>query len=381
MPSHRPPDSSGLPLKRTVALRLGRRGFGGLVAALALGVGALAPLTPSLEADRRALVADGQQVARVRVVWRSALGLPAAWAKDARLEPDRDAEASLGAVVLPAHDGSLVIRAGRAPGALAITLRDHAAAALELRFAPSLEDRDGDGLPDVMELRSEEDRAAFVGWFTNIAEAQASVIDDAWAPIHRDCAGLVRFAVREALKAHDEAWLGRRRGLPLVGLPDVRGLRYPHLPVGGDRPFRAVGGAFDPARPVEAQLTAAPSARTLWLHNTSFVGRRLEEARAGDLLFFAAPEPAGSGQHTMIVLGARPGATHAERGARLVYHTGQDGSAGGEVRLVSFEQLLAHPEPSWRPVPHNPRFLGVHRLSLLEGNRSIGPVALEVPSP
>jgi uncharacterized protein YfaT (DUF1175 family) len=35
------------------------------------------------------------------------------------------------------------------------------------------------------------------------------------------------------------------------------------------------------------------------------------------------------------------------------------------VRLVSLDELLAHPDPSWHPVPHNPRFLGVHRFELV----------------
>jgi hypothetical protein len=84
----------------------------------------------------------------------------------------------------------------------------------------------------------------------------------------------------------------------------------------------------------------------------------------------------------MIVLADRPGGSQQDAGTRVVYHTGHDASqtapedavvarsqvpgAAGEVRLVSIEELLAHPDPAWHPLPHNPRFLGVHRLAIAE---------------
>ena len=223
-------------------------------------------------------------------------------------------------------------------------------------------DLDRDGLPDAIELRSENERAAFTGWFTAIAEAQFHRLDDDWAKVHHDCAGLVRFAFREALKPHDADWWARRGWPPSGARADVARLRYPNLPIVTDRPFRRRSGPYDANDPVEAQFTAAPSARTLWMHNSDLIARDVSQARAGDLLFFRLARGAGSRMHTMIALGRRPGADHRAPAERLVYHTGPSGSGPGEVRLVTVGALVAHPEPGWRPVPHNARFLGVHRL-------------------
>src|SRR5262245_55379277 len=72
--------------------------------------------------------------------------------------------------------------------------------------AISFEDADRDGLPDGAQLWSLEDRNNFRRWFTAIAEQQFYALSDAWNPDQRDCAGLVRFAYREALRRHDRAW-------------------------------------------------------------------------------------------------------------------------------------------------------------------------------
>lgn len=346
-------------------MRSSSRALLGLGGALCCGAAALAfPVDASLVVDRVALFADGRSTARVRAAPRTVLGTRAWFSASARVVVAEEEARALGVTLWPAHDGSLVLRAGTRPGELAVRLEGDGGAELErariaLRADPA--DLDEDGLPDVAELLTEEDRAAFTAWFTAIAEAQHVAVDDRWAKVHQDCAGLVRFAFREALKPHDRAWLLRWRFLPSVSAPDVASLRYPELPLVGELPFRKSAGAFDAEAPLEAQLTAAPAARALWQLNSVFLSRDLEDARAGDLLFFRAPEDTGSRMHTMIVLGERPGATHHERGTRVVYHTGLDGEAG-EVRLVSLAALLQHPDAGWRPLPSNPRFLGVHRL-------------------
>src|SRR5262249_46480263 len=71
----------------------------------------------------------------------------------------------------------------------------------------SLIDSDNDGIPDVEELRSFQDRDNFRRWFTAIAETQFYQLSDQWKAEQRDCAGLVRFAMREALRRHDRPWL------------------------------------------------------------------------------------------------------------------------------------------------------------------------------
>src|SRR5205085_4252124 len=69
-----------------------------------------------------------------------------------------------------------------------------------------LVDSDNDGIPDVIELRTYQDRDAFKRWFTAIAETQFYQLSDQWNAEQRDCAGLVRFATREALRKHDRIW-------------------------------------------------------------------------------------------------------------------------------------------------------------------------------
>ncbi len=49
----------------------------------------------------------------------------------------------------------------------------------------------------------------------------------------------------------------------------------------------------------------------------------------------------------------------------VVYDTGPIGKEKGEVRRVSTEDLLHHPDLRWRPVPGNSNFLGVYRWNIL----------------
>src|SRR6185295_10853702 len=61
-------------------------------------------------------------------------------------------------------------------------------------------DTDHDGLPDAAELSSYMDRQNFRSWFTRIAETQFYEVSPQWNLEQRDCAGLARFAWREALR-------------------------------------------------------------------------------------------------------------------------------------------------------------------------------------
>jgi uncharacterized protein len=320
-----------------------------VIAALALALAWAVPIGDALELDRTTLPADGNAIARVSAYRTNLFG-----ARALGTSPEISIAPALEA--MRSHDGSRILRAGHRAGTFLLTAGE---ARAELRLEPTTADSDEDGLPDAAELLTEEDRAAFTAWFTAIAESQARSIDDAWPKIHRDCAGLIRFAYREALKPHDASWLAKRKHLGSIAHPDVSAFHYPEVPFLEDLPFRKIAGRFDPARAPEQQFTAAASARTLWQHNTKLLSHRLEDARAGDLLFFSVPLGTGSRMHSMILLGARAGATLHEPATRAVYHTGE------EVRLVSLSELLAHPDPSWHPLPHNPRFLGVHRLELL----------------
>jgi uncharacterized protein YfaT (DUF1175 family) len=184
-----------------------------------------------------------------------------------------------------------------------------------------------------------------------VALAQVDKPESAFDPSQRDCAGLVRYAMREALKRHDAAFAARHPGIPR--LPEVRAFHYPAVPVLGPRLFRVGSGPFDPGA-IDRDFAAIAEASRLALGSA----RRVDAPpRKGDLLLFSRPSGA---HHLMIVAGD-------EADPLLVYHTGPHDDGPGEVRRVRFSALLSHPDPDWRPAPTNPEFLGFFRLRMLGG--------------
>jgi hypothetical protein len=195
-------------------------------------------------------------------------------------------------------------------------------------------------------LPDESDREAFRAWFTFLADAQfyRPTADVA------DCAGLVRHAAREALKAHTPEW-HRLAALPAAApFPDVRA-----RPLGSD----AGWPLFDVAPGRYAEFA---DARTIVARNTRAIGRDLASARPGDLLYFRQDTQAVP-DHLMVYVGP----SRFEAGAHdwVVYHTGPTAGGPGEMRKARLVDLARHPAPRWRPLPHNPAFIGVFRLDWL----------------
>ncbi len=216
---------------------------------------------------------------------------------------------------------------------------------------PAPADADGDGYPDAAELRTEDDRRAFAEALAALALAQVDAPESAFDPAQRDCAGLVRYAYREALKRHDAAFAARHPGL--ARLPEVHAFNYPAVPLLRTRLFRLRPGAFDASR-VQDDFGEAPEAVRL----AEGSARRFEGPPSlGDLALFQAP---GGSAHLMIV--ARGGADPL-----FVYHTGPHDGGPGEVRRASMSTLLRHPDSSWRPIQANPSFRGFYRFRILEG--------------
>ncbi|HEY3380902.1 MAG TPA: DUF1175 family protein [Vicinamibacterales bacterium] len=195
-------------------------------------------------------------------------------------------------------------------------------------------------------LVDESDRTAFRAWFLLLADAQFYRP----TPDVTDCSGLVRHAVREALRPHTAEWL-RRYALPSMPIyPDVR------------RPPRPRDGAWPLFRVSDDRFAEFADARTIVRYNADARGRSLADTRPGDLLYFH--QASGSTpDHLMVVVGR----SAFDRSATdwIVYHTGPDGASAGEVRKVRLADLVRHPSPRWRPVPENPIFVGVFRLALL----------------
>lgn len=176
-------------------------------------------------------------------------------------------------------------------------------------------------------------------------------LSDQWNPEQRDCAGLVRFAWREALRPHDRAW------------------------------FQKMGENYDPVAPDVTQniaalldgklFLAAPGkfsdfadAQTLKMYNAEFVGRDRKQARPGDLLFFHQPWVQKYPFHVMIFLG-EPRIASEDTGDWVVYHTGASAHDAGTVKKVRLAVLDQHPDKRWRPIITNPNFLGFYRLKIL----------------
>jgi uncharacterized protein len=205
------------------------------------------------------------------------------------------------------------------------------------------------GLDAQLRLADESDRAAFRGWFVLLADA-AFYHPPAEAT---DCAALVRYAMREALRPHTAEWLRLAR-LPVApALPEVTSrpaARDGRLPL-----FRVDPGA-------DAPLTEFADARTLVRWNARLISREASDARPGDLLYYRQSEQRQP-DHLMVVVG--PSRLDPSADDFIVYHTGPDDRGPGEIRKVRMADLLQHPAPRWRPVPSNRAFIGVFRLVAL----------------
>lgn len=225
-------------------------------------------------------------------------------------------------------------------------------------------DADGDGIPDAAELTSFGDRENFRKWFTGVAEQQFYEASKEWNEQQRDCAGLVRFAWREALRTHDRRWLARMGASYEAFAPDVRAYTLEHSPL-GEKIFRTNFGSFRETDLRDDTFSEFADARTLKEFNTTFVSRDRRQAQAGDLLFFHQPFAQKYPYHVMIFLGA---AHDDGEGANdwVVYHTGTSPTDKGTVKKVRLSVLEEHPDPRWRPVASNRNFLGFYRLKILQ---------------
>jgi hypothetical protein len=283
---------------------------------------------------------------------------------------------ALAAMVILASFGLAGFGCGKSPQA-----RDDGAKKGTPSSTPSLStvewaDSDDDGVPDAAELRSADDRESFRRWFAYIAEMQFYNLSDAWNEDQRDCAGLVRFAWREALRGHDRSWfqsiskVGAGDAISNVGegyeavAPDVKAYDLKRSPL-GEKLFRADFGSFRRSDLDDGKFSEFADARTLKNYNAIFISRDRRQARRGDLLFFHQPWVQKFPYHVMIFIGD---ARHSGEGAGdwVVYHTGSSPNEKGEVKKVRLAVLDHHPDRRWRPVANNPNFLGFYRLKILE---------------
>jgi uncharacterized protein YfaT (DUF1175 family) len=216
-----------------------------------------------------------------------------------------------------------------------------------------------DGTPDFMRLTNEGDRAAFRHWFTLLAEYQA-VHSDRLAPEITDCAALLRYAYREAMRHHDSAWALSSQVEQLLAGSDIQKYTFPYTPL-GPRLFRVKEGTFSSVDLTDGTFAEFADANTLVTMNAHLLTRDVRRLVPGDLLFFRQ-----FGQHSpfhsMIFVGP---SNFGEDDDWIVYHTGPDGKWKGEMRRIRLSALLVHPNARWRPEVSNPNFLGVYRWNIL----------------
>ena len=229
--------------------------------------------------------------------------------------------------------------------------------------AATLIDSDNDGIPDAAELHTFQDRDNFRRWFTTIAETQFYQLSDQWKAEQRDCAGLVRFAMREALRRHDRIWFQKMGPGYETVAPDVAGFDLDRNPL-GEKIFRTDFGSFHESDLRNGRFSEFADGRSLKNFNSIFVSRDRREAQPGDLLFFYQPWVQKFPYHVMVVLGSPRTAPNGGQDW-VVYHTGSSPTDQGTVKKVQLSVLDHHPDPRWRPVESNKNFLGFYRLKIL----------------
>src|SRR5215831_4848728 len=133
-----------------------------------------------------------------------------------------------------------------------------------------LSDRSGDGTPGFLRLDEEADRRAFRHWFTFLAESQCYRQPGRLPREINDCAALIRFAYRQALREHDGAWASE---LDLDSVPSeasVRKFTYPRTPLGAGL-FRVRPGPFAASNTHDGAFAQFADAHTLQQFNTYLV--------------------------------------------------------------------------------------------------------------
>jgi len=130
----------------------------------------------------------------------------------------------------------------------------------------------------------------------------------------------------------------------------------------GERPVAAAGGDELQAADLATAFAQFADAKTLQLRNTYFVTRDAARAQPGDLFFYRQDND-HMPFHSMIYLGRSQFVRTPDR--YLVYHTGPDANGPGEIRRPTLDELRRFPDADWRPLPDNPRFLGVYRWNIL----------------
>ncbi|MGH9915583.1 MAG: DUF1175 family protein, partial [Pyrinomonadaceae bacterium] len=203
----------------------------------------------------------------------------------------------------------------------------------------------------------------FRTWFTQIAEMQYYSLSREWNPEQHDCAGLVRFAFREALRRHDHAWFEKMGAVYESVAPDVQSFNLDDNKL-GEKVFRTKYGSFSERDIKNGTFSEFVDANSLKNFNTVFLSRDRRRAEPGDLIFFYQPWVQKFPFHVMIFLGSN---ARDNDGVNdwVVYHTGSTAKDAGVMKKVRLAELDNHPDRRWHPVENNKNFLGFYRFRIL----------------
>ncbi len=225
-----------------------------------------------------------------------------------------------------------------------------------LNIIKNIFDYDRDGFPDTIKLTSKSDRDNFLDWFVAIAESQFYKRSYSWYKVHYDCAGLIVFSFKEALKVHDNNWYKSYPYLLTHNIPDVKKYNYPDVPILGTKIFRTQNGYFKKGDIDNGYFSASSDVSNLMNFNLKYIGRDRKFIEKGDIIFYHRAHHNSMPYHSMIYNGK----------GYMIYHTGpSDDKPEGEVRKVRKEDLIRHPDKDWHPVADNPNFVGIYRWKIL----------------
>lgn len=226
---------------------------------------------------------------------------------------------------------------------------------LKFFVEPDAADRDEDGYPDCLMLDL-KDSERFRNWFIWIAIDAFKSNAPLWNKDEIDCAGLVRYCAREALRKHDSYWFEKTKYTGPV-FEDVEKYNYPNIPIIGRRMFRISKGRFKDI----SDFSTFAVARLLYENSMRFVTKDVSFAAPGDIMVFFHPEDFEFPYHLMIYVGNLGTADHQ---GWVLYHTGPIGEGPGELRFVKYTEL-AKLDPSWLPNAKNKYFMGFFRFKFL----------------
>ena len=212
-----------------------------LALSLAVACGDRGPATVAILAPPTAVPADGLSTVRLPLQFSRGEHPDASQLRVRLLSEDGH-----GSISIAGSPVAVVYRAGVLPGVASAVIsgQDIKPATFAIQTVADYKDSFSDGTPDFLRLDSVTDRQAFRHWFTTIAERQAFAAN---LPAEiNDCAALLRYSYREAMRRHDATWAATSDfgGAPAVA--DVAKYRYPYTPV-GPRLFRVKDGAFTSA--------------------------------------------------------------------------------------------------------------------------------------